>query len=595
MQQDFQASSRMHPPRPAMLPAPARVLALLLALFLAPGLVPDPAPGILVGPVAGLAGSALHLQAQDLSQEQRQRMYHEVKPAIVFVATLVEGQIQINLGDEMVQGVTSMTGGGSGFLITPDGYLVTNGHVVANYHSESEDQLKLELLYQFLGNEFLPQVQAAMGRPLTQEELAQFIPELVQRAQVTMARQLRVILQNGEGYSAEIKQYSPMMSPFAARVSFPGTSLPTGKDVAILKIEGRDLPTVALGESSSLATGEDVHAAGYPGVVMNHELMGERSRLEPSFTRGGVSAVRAAVAGNEVIQIDAATTHGNSGGPILNNRGEVVGMVTLGSVGQTSMGDRVTVQGFNFAVPTATIREFIRSEGLTPSVGGLFNDTWRAALDAYYGGRWSEAVTAFDEVLRVHSGFPDAQQLRSTAMARRGTEVAGAPTAPPAPGEGPWMMVALVALGLGLVGASFFFRSRMAPTPASAGATGGAVEGGRPGVGGTGGRAALPSVAPLLVVREGPLAGNRFPVSVSGVKIGRDPSSCQVVLNETATSREHAIVLPAEGGRVTIRNLSGTNPTYVNGRPIQEATLSPGDQIRIAGSVLSLEQGGGAA
>jgi S1-C subfamily serine protease len=578
MKHGFQASSGMPRVRPAHRPACAGGPALLLTLVM-----------------AALAGAVVPIQAQDLTQEERQRMYHEVKPAVVFVGVLVEGQIQINLGEEMIQGTASIPGGGSGFLITPDGYLVTNGHVVANYHSDNEEQLKLELLYQFLGNEYLPQVQAAIGRALTQEELAQFIPELIQRAQVGMARQLVVVLQNGESFPAEIKQYSPMMSPFAARVSFPGMSLASGKDVAILKIEGRDLPTVALGESGALTTGEDVHAAGYPGVVSSHRLLSERTRLEPSFTRGGVSAVRAAVAGNEVIQFDAATTHGNSGGPILNNRGEVVGMVTLGAVGQTAGGDAVAVQGFNFAVPTNTIREFIRSEGLTPSTAGLFNETWRTALDAYYGGRWSEAVTAFDEVLRVHTGFPDAQQLRSTAMSRRGTEVAEASPAPPAGEEGPWMMVALVALGLGLVGASLFFRNRTAP--AGAGGGGGVATAARPSTlgGGGGAAAALAPGAPLLVVKEGPLAGNRFSVTSGGVKIGRDPSACQVVLNETATSREHAIVLPAEGGGVTIRNLSGTNPTYVNGRPIQEATLAPGDRIRIAGTVIGVEQGGGGA
>ncbi len=544
----------------------------------------------------GLLGPAAALAGQDVTQAERQRMYHEVKPAIVHVATVVEGQIQIDLGDQTVQGTSQIAGGGSGFLITPDGYLVTNGHVVANYHSDNEEQLKLELLYKFLGEEYLPQVQQALGRALTQEELIQFIPQLVQRAQVAMARQIAVVLQNGEVFPAEIKQYSPMMLPVAARISFPGRSLSSGKDVAILKIEGRDLPTVRLGDSNALSTGQDIHVAGYPGVVVSADFLAQRSQLEPSFTRGGVSAVRAAVAGNEVVQIDAAASQGNSGGPILNNRGEVVGMLSMGATRQTPSGEVEYVQGFNFAVPTSTIQEFVRSEGLTPSTGGMFNEFWRAALDAYYGERWGEAVTAFDEVIRVHSGFPDAQILRTAAMSRRGTEVAEASPAPPAPEEGPWMMVALVALGLGLVGASFFFRGRMAPAGAAgADAGGGTATAGRPSLGGGGAAAALPPGAPLLVVREGPLTGNRFPVSPSGVKIGRDPAACQVVLNETATSREHAIVLPADGGRVTIRNLSGTNPTYVNGRPIQEATLAPGDRIRIAGSVISVEHEGGGA
>jgi S1-C subfamily serine protease len=540
-----------------------------------------PGAGVLLAASLLLAAAApLSTTVAGQDQDQRQRMYYQVKPAIVFVQTLAQAQIQIDLGNQRITGEETIGGGGSGWIITPDGYLVTNGHVVELYHADNEEQIKLELLFKFLGENFLPQVARAQGRDLTQEELAQIIPQLVQRAEVGLVRQLHVVLQNGEAYPAEVKQYSPSHSPFAGRVSFPGVSLPSGKDVAILKIEARNLPTVAIGSSDALSLGDDIHVGGYPAVVMSHMVLGERTRLDPSFTRGGVSGARASVAGADLFQIDAAVTWGNSGGPVFNSRGEVVGMATLGSIHQSAQGVRQAIQGFNFAVPTSSIMEFVRAEGISPS-SGLFTQLWTSALDAYYAQQWTGAVEAFDEVLRIQPNLPDAMALRANAMGRRGTE----PVLPPPSADTPWLIFGLVALGLGLVGAGIYFRRRTEPAVVGAAYGGGAVE-----VGSGGGRRALPAGMPILVMKEGPLQGNRFPVPASGIKIGRDPSTCQVVVNEAAVSREHAVVAPGPGGQLTVRNLSGTNPTYVNGRPVQETTLSPGDRIKIAGSVMAFEK-----
>ena len=548
-----------------------------------PGVGGAPAAGVLLAAallLGAIPPASTGVVGQDLGQDQRQRMYYQVKPAIVFVQTRAQAQIQIDLGDQRITGEETIGGGGSGWIITPDGYLVTNGHVVELYHADNEEQIKLELLFKFLGENFLPQVARAQGRDLTQEELAQIIPQLVQRAEVGLVRQLHVVLQNGEAYPAEVKQYSPSHSPFAGRVSFPGISLPSGKDVAILKIEGRNLPTVAIGSSDALSLGDDIHVGGYPAVVMSHMLLGDQSRLDPSFTRGGVSGARVTVAGSDLLQIDAAVTWGNSGGPVFNSLGEVVGMATLGSIHVSPQGVPQAIQGFNFAVPTSSIMEFVRAEGVTPS-SGLFNQLWTTALDAYYAQQWTRAVDAFDEVLRLQANLPDANNLRSNAMARRGTE----PILPPAGTDTPWLIPGLVVLGLGLVVAGFYFRRRTVPALV-VGSSGGVMEG----VAVESGRRSLPAGAPLLVVKEGPLQGNRFPVPASGIKIGRDPSTCQVVVNEAAVSREHAVVAPGPGGQLTVRNLSGTNPTYVNGRPVQETTLSPGDRIKIADSVIAFEK-----
>ena len=86
---------------------------------------------------------------------------------------------------------------------------------------------------------------------------------------------------------------------------------------------------------------------------------------------------------------------------------------------------------------------------------------------------------------------------------------------------------------------------------------------------------------------EGRLEGNRFEVGSGELRIGRDPSVCHIVLSDPSVSREHALIR-TRGGRVVLRNLSGTNRTWLNGRPVEEASLSPGDVVRISSSVFEV-------
>ncbi len=116
------------------------------------------------------------------------------------------------------------------------------------------------------------------------------------------------------------------------------------KDIAILKIAGFDLPTVELGNSNAVKPGEPVVAIGSP--------LG----LKGTVTAGVVSSVRddPASAGFKVIQTDAASNPGNSGGPLLNTRGEVIGVVTY-KVGAS--------EGLNFAVPINYVRGLLATTG----------------------------------------------------------------------------------------------------------------------------------------------------------------------------------------------------------------------------------------
>jgi S1-C subfamily serine protease len=118
------------------------------------------------------------------------------------------------------------------------------------------------------------------------------------------------------------------------------------RDLAIVRVSGQTLPTVRLGDSTTLRPGDDVFAIGY---ALN--LPGE-----PSVSRGLVSGVREGQRTDLVyIQTDAAVNPGNSGGPLVNSRGEVVGIVTARI---TSDAGRL-VQGVTLAIAISSARPTI--------------------------------------------------------------------------------------------------------------------------------------------------------------------------------------------------------------------------------------------
>jgi len=156
-------------------------------------------------------------------------------------------------------------GGGTGFIVSSDGLVVTNKHVV--YDEDAE---------------------------------------------------YTVLTNDGKKYSAPVLARDPV------------------QDIAILKISADNLPTVKLGDSDKLRIGQTVIAIGNAlGEFRNTVSVGVISGLARSVTASGGGMLEQL---EEVIQTDAAINQGNSGGPLLNLYGEVIGINTAMAVGAENIG-----------------------------------------------------------------------------------------------------------------------------------------------------------------------------------------------------------------------------------------------------------------
>ena len=115
-------------------------------------------------------------------------------------------------------------------------------------------------------------------------------------------------------------------------------------DLAVLKVDGRGLPAAEFGESDLLTVGDKVYAIGNP---LGYELWG-------TMTDGIVSAVDRDVQVDgrtmTLIQTNAALNSGNSGGPLINEYGQVVGLNVI-----KMSSSYFSIEGLGFAIPSATM------------------------------------------------------------------------------------------------------------------------------------------------------------------------------------------------------------------------------------------------
>lgn len=184
---------------------------------------------------------------------------------------------------------------------------------------------------------------------------------------------VKVLLSNGNEASAKVVNYDSSM------------------DIAMLKLEdGTDIPGVAeLGDSDALYPGQDVIAIGTP---LSKEFA-------QTLTKGVVSAVGRQVgseSGNtlEVIQTDAAINSGNSGGPLVNTKGQVIGINSM-KLGNSGSSSNASIEGMGFSIPINVAKERIDSLSkpiLTLGINVVVIDSQKAAQSGYPEGLYVKSV-----------------------------------------------------------------------------------------------------------------------------------------------------------------------------------------------------------
>ena len=300
---------------------------------------------------------------------------------------------------------------GSGLILTPDGYAATNAHVV-NPDPEALKSKVIESVKEWVEGD-VAKFETAVSREMpgstihkdAQVRLAQAIATFyLKSAKLSEVKtEVLVLIPRRKGSVLQIDKHR-------AEIKKVGKGFP-GKDVAILKIEGQNLPTLPLSPAieTVVRTGAPLFVMGYPGVLLFNETFSETGQIESTMTMGHVSAIRDMADGWKVIQTDAAINPGNSGGPAIDESGEVVGLATANILEKGA-----PAQGLNLVVSANVMREYLNELNVKPSESE-FTRRYVQALDAFERQDMKKAAALFRSADEVSPGLPVVQEfLRRT-------------------------------------------------------------------------------------------------------------------------------------------------------------------------------------
>ena len=249
---------------------------------------------------------------------------------------------------EYIKQPEQITASGTGFFITGDGYVATNCHLI--------DRDDAFIRRQFILTAFRQITEASIAalesswatrftdqqRSLLYDTYASVYSRLFSMILYDLKTNVYVVYR-----SDNVDQRSDTVKK-PADIILKGQPMP-GKDVAILKIATTaEMPMLSLASPALPRVGQQLFVYGYPGPVTNNDFVSTESAIEPTMTTGVVSAIRNSVGGWPLIQMDANINHGSSGGPVCNDKGQVIGLTTFGSIENTGG----LAAGLNFASPS---------------------------------------------------------------------------------------------------------------------------------------------------------------------------------------------------------------------------------------------------
>ena len=334
----------------------------------------------------------------------RKELVTLVRPAVVSIVVHASGTVTVNpftidLIDRTIEEVDGEPlvipldeySRGSGFIVNPDGYILTNAHVataetlkgqvgmqVATYAIQASVYEATESGRDFEYGEGDEEIYYQFG-----VEVGEFILEHLDFDMDVDVRVLdpRTTADDPKGIVAD---------GYKAEVLFANKYFNEDeKDIALLKIDGENMPSLRLNKTRTMTTGDSAYVFGFPASAQ----INLESLFQPTFSQGAVSAVKNSSNGDfKIYELDAKISEGSSGGPVLNDSGEVLGLITWQSASQ-DVGDN-----FAYTIPASLALETLDKKDIE-NKAGPYEYHYLAGLAQLKDKHCKKALEEFDQAV----------------------------------------------------------------------------------------------------------------------------------------------------------------------------------------------------
>jgi S1-C subfamily serine protease len=364
---------------------------------------------------------------------------------------------------------------GTGFVVNPDGYIITNSHVV------SKKSVELDIIGGIIQEVLLQDIEALTPAQLNQinthfEAMATSSDALTSLGEDLGKVAEAYILQNGIfDFSQTVTVLNPSSTPATLDTllvdGFPATVVSVNdnfdvdqRDVALIKINEQNLPALLLGASSGLSIGQPLYTVGFPSTAQ----LAETDYLQSDFTDGVVSAIKSSDDGTfNIIQTNAKISTGSSGSPLVLGDGTVAGIITYESGQSDTASGGSGGDNFAGAIPIELAKSILASNGVSDQAGSYAPDV-EQGLAMMAADHCKAAIADFDQaVSSTNPNFAAGSYVNDfisqcTAMIASGKSVDSSWDGFRASiGALGWMAWLFILIGIIVLGALIFFIVRL--------------------------------------------------------------------------------------------------------------------------------------
>lgn len=414
--------------------------------------------------ITGTQVAAAATQANNLTGSEKVAALYS--PAVVKIYNAYKMDVSVD-GKLFVKGATNALTG-SGFFVSQDGYLATNGHVatstpidIAITSAISQIQTKGDTSSFATLVKLTPLTSADFPAGSTAADKLGIMVNAIYKlgaSRFTASNDVENLLvqvsptnpdiaallqdtKDGKEYTTADKstlKAKLVAANYRAADNYGGFK---ASDVAIIKVEGSGFPITKLGAITDVTQGAGLSILGYPGGAGNNSLVDTKTS-QVTLTNGKVSSIKNADGSDKkLIETDTTIGHGNSGGPALDDQGSVIGIATY-----TIDGSGTGNGTYNYIRDIKDLNDLAASSHISFDTNSATQIEWEKGLNYFYTAHYSKAVLSFNKVKVLYPNDSSAADFITASNKRiaNGEDVVDFPLIPVI------VAAAVILLGVGI-------------------------------------------------------------------------------------------------------------------------------------------------